>query len=554
MAKPRLTCLTVKNLALVRQADIEFEAGLNVVTGETGAGKSVLIGALKLLTGERADKSLVRHGENQCSAEAEFELTEPATIDALLESHGVDPCEDGRLILRRVVKAAGGGQARVNHCTVTLALLKQIGELLVDMHGPYDHQSLLRTETQLGLLDAYGKTSKELAAYRDLFRDGQALRARRAELDRDADSVSEQIDVLTFRIREMKDGELREDEEDRINAEHALVANAQTLGEAGSAAAGTLEGDAFEAMVRVRRALDDLGDKLPAAEAWRKEAESITISIRELGADLRSVLDRVDTDPARLQWLEDRLATYRSLKRKYGPGTSDVLAHLAEAQQRLHDLEHRDEQIQALDAEIAALTKRLEAAGGKLGAKRRRAAAKLAAAITEHLGDLGFENGRFEIGLESCEPRADGMDGIDFGFAPNVGEAMRPLKAIASSGEIARVMLACKAVLAEHDAVPLLVFDEIDANVGGEMGRSIGGKMTEVARHHQVVAITHLPQVAVHGGHHLRVEKVVEGERTITQVDALEGEDRLEEIARMLGDREAAATRAHAAELLASAG
>lgn len=552
MADSKLTSLHVKNLALVQQAGLAFESGLTVVTGETGAGKSVLIGALKLLTGERADKGMVRHGESQCSAEAVFQFANSKTIDTILDEHGIDPCEDGQLILRRVVKAAGGGQTRINQCTVTLTVLKQVGQHLVDMHGPYDHQSLLRPDAQLDLLDAYGKTHKELDAYQRIYQERAGLQARRAELELDADSVSEQIDVLRFRIGEMTEGELREGEEEALIEEHNLVANAQTIMESGGEAGNLLEGEAFDAMVRVQAALVALGRSLPDSEAWSKEAESIIISIRELGLDIRGTLDRIEANPARLDWLESRLATYRSIKRKYGPEVSDVLRQLAEAKKRLNDLESRDEQIQSLDQEIAALTKNLITAGKKLGKKRTSAAGKLGKAITTHLRDLGFAHGEFQIDVHEAEPRNSGTDNVSFCFAPNVGESMRPLKDIASSGEVARVMLACKAVLAEHDAVPLLVFDEIDANVGGEMGHAIGEKMAEVARHHQVVAITHLPQVAVFGANHLRVEKAVSGDRTVTTVEELTGKDRLEEVARMLGDRKGKATLAHAKDLLAA--
>jgi len=533
-----LASLTVKNLALVEGTTIDFAPGLNVVTGETGAGKSVFIGALRLLSGERADKGMIRTGTDRASAEAIFELADPAEINELLEDLGVDPCEDGQLLLRRVIKAGGGSQARINNCGVTLAVMKAVGVLLLDMHGPYDHQSLLKPDTQMAVLDSYGRTEKERAAYAAQWEICRALESRKLDLLGDADSVAQQMDILGFKVRELEEADLQEGEEQSILQEHTVVANAQTLLESGNTAASALETGAFEALVIAQRALEDIGDKMPEGAGWFDEARSIAIQISELSTDLRSRINRINADPARLEFLDERLMVIRSIKRKYGPEISDALALLKESRRRLDQLGNLDGELAKIDAELDAAIKELKKIGKKLSKKRGTASEKLAAAITGHLRELGFEHGGFSVDVTvAAEPRSSGLDDIDFGFAPNAGEDMRPLKAIASSGEIARVMLACKAVLAEHDKVPLLVFDEIDANVGGEMGVAIGEKLRDVAAHHQLIAITHLPQVAVCGGHHLLVEKSVVDGRTVTEVTSLSGKTRVDEISRMLGGK-----------------
>ena len=533
-----LASLTVKNLALVEGTTIDFAPGLNVVTGETGAGKSVFIGALRLLSGERADKGMIRTGTDRASAEAIFELADPAEINELLEDLGVDPCEDGQLLLRRVIKAGGGSQARINNCGVTLAVMKAVGVLLLDMHGPYDHQSLLKPETQMAVLDSYGRTEKERAAYAAQWEICRALESRKLDLLGDADSVAQQMDILGYKVRELEEADLQEGEEQSILQEHTVVANAQTLLESGNTAASALETGAFEALVIAQRALEDIGDKMPEGAGWFDEARSIAIQISELSTDLRSRINRINADPARLEFLDERLMVIRSIKRKYGPEISDALALLKESRRRLDQLGNLDGELAKIDAELDAAIKELKKIGKKLSKKRRTASEKLATAITGHLRELGFEHGGFSVDVTvAAEPRSSGLDDIDFGFAPNAGEDMRPLKAIASSGEIARVMLACKAVLAEHDKVPLLVFDEIDANVGGEMGVAIGEKLRDVAAHHQLIAITHLPQVAVCGGHHLLVEKSVVDGRTVTEVTSLTGKTRVDEISRMLGGK-----------------
>jgi DNA repair protein RecN (Recombination protein N) len=553
-----LTLLRVKNLALVEDISVSFAPGLNIITGETGAGKSILIGALNLLLGERADKSLVRAGADACAVQAVFELADPEALNSVLDELGLDPCESGALIIRRTVKANGGHQALLNDNPVTLQALKRIGEKLVDMHGPYDHQSLLKTDTQRDILDAFGHVFKTREAYENAYTRMRDIERRRDELEQQSGGdVAEQIDLLRFKVKEIEDARLSESEEQEVQDEHRVFGNAQRIVElAGATVTAMTDGEqnAFDAMTVATRALDELARILPEAETWRTEAESLCMQMKELSAAIALRIERMDADPSRLAWLDDRLTTYQKMKRKYGPTIADVLHTLEKSAARLADLTTRDERLEELEAERVAVEKEVLRFGADLHKERKAVAGKLEKAVTDELRALGFAHGRFGVSVEKNAPTPSGLDAIEFGFEPNVGEGMRPLRHIASSGEISRVMLATKAVLARHDQIPLMVFDEIDANVGGETGAAVGRKLQEVAGHHQIICITHLPQVAMHGAAHYAVRKQVKDGRTYTEVAPLEGEARVEEMARMLGGRDmTGVTLKHAREMLENA-
>lgn len=551
-----LQTLRVKNLAIVENIRVDFTDGLNAITGETGAGKSVFVGALNLILGERADKSLIRSGEDRCGVEASFQLADSSDVDALLADLGMDPCEDGILVIRRIVAAGGAGKILVNDAPSTVQALKQLGNLLVDMHGPHDHQSLLNPAFQLDLLDAYGHLWPQRSKYEEVYTAVCDLESRRAALDGDNGDTEAQIDLLSFQVKEIENAELEDTSEAELEQEHATSANAQRIIELANGIDQALvegEGNAFDAMAVVQNRVGELAEILPDAEEWREEAQSIAVQIQELSSTITSPVQNIDGDPARLQWLDDRMTLLHKLKRKYGGSIEEILAFLEKAQQRLSDLESRGERLAALDKEIAAAREKLTTEGRALSEARANVSGKLAQAITTALQQLGFTHSAFDIHLSASAPAANGMDAIEFGFAPNAGEEMRPLRAIASSGEISRVMLATKAVLADHDRIPVLVFDEIDANVGGEMGTAVGAKLAAVAETHQVLCITHLPQVAVQGASHYVVSKHVEDGRTRTRIAPITGKERVEEVARMLGGRDlTSVTLKHAGEMLAA--
>ena len=536
-----LQTLLIKNVAIVENVRVDLTPGLNVITGETGAGKSILVGALGLVLGERADRTMIRAGEESCSVEATFTLADASEVDSLLEDLGLPSCEDGRLIVRRIVSSAGGTRNWLNDSSTTLQALKAIGNLLVDMHGPHDHQSLLNPAFQVDLLDSFGHLWKRRAVYEKHYDELKRLEAQRAELDSDDENVAAQLDLLSFQVGEIESAELSDADDADLEQEHAQVANAQRILALCDTAQRALTEDdasAFAAMTSVLRSMEELAGLIAAARPWREEAESVSIQVRELAASLSSYAQDVEADPGRLQWLEDRMALLHKLKRKYGATVPEILSFQARAKERLEALASRGERIREVESRMAEVRGSMEVAGLALRKDRAQTAAALAEAITDELRGLGFAHGAFFVDVSPCPPAAAGMDQVEFGFAPNVGEPMRALRAIASSGEISRVMLAVKAVLATHDRIPLLVFDEIDANVGGEMGNAVGAKLEAVSAFHQVLCITHLAQVAVHGVTHFLVDKHVEDGRTHTSIRRIENDARVEEVARMLGGKD----------------
>ena len=546
-----LTLLKIRNLALVDELAWELGPGLISVTGETGAGKSVIVGALKLVLGERADKNLIRTGEDSCAVEAVFELKDPSEINSILEDGGLARCDDTQLIVRRIIGQTANRQF-INDSPVTLALLKRLGERLVDLHGPHDHQSLLSTERQLAMLDAYAGADSALSTYRESYR---SWRTKAAELEeiRHAENASEQeLDLLRYQLQEIDTAQLKPEDEHELEDRWRRASNASRLVEAAATATAALNGDdgILERLSEVQRLVRDLEKLDPSIRDRTASLETACLELQDLESNLADYSDELDIDPAEAASLEERVNLLESLKRKYGPSLTDVLARRDAAAARLDTIENRGEKLEVLERELAACRSALDASGKSLSTLRRKAAPKLAKEISGQLKDLGFKQSSFEAPLKSTiDPSPQGLESIEFQFGPNPGEPLLPLRQIASSGEISRVMLAVKSALADQDATPLMVFDEIDANVGGEVARAVGRKMAALGIRHQVVAITHFPQVAATAAHHFVVEKEVIAGRTRSRLYPVNGETRVQELVRMLGGGGEQA-RAMAASLL----
>ncbi|MEI8037365.1 MAG: DNA repair protein RecN [Verrucomicrobiota bacterium] len=546
-----LSLLKIRNLALVDELVWELGPGLIGVTGETGAGKSIIVGALKLVLGERADKSLIRTGEDACSVEAVFELRDPGEINAILEDGGLQPCDDTQLIVRRVIGQSANRQF-VNDSPVTLALLKRLGEHLVDLHGPHDHQSLLSTERQLAMLDAYAGAEAAHAGYRATYR---AWRIKAAELEdlRHAENASEQeLELLRYQLEEINAANLQPADEQDLEDRWRRASNATRLLESAAGAAEALTGEAgiLERLADVQRLVRDLEKLDPSVREHTASLETAVLELQDLERNLADYVEELDIDPEEAAALEERVNLLESLKRKYGATLTDVLARRDAAAARLDTIENRGEKLATLTLELSACRATLDSSGKSLTTTRRKAAPKLAKEISSQLKDLGFQQASFEAPLLALtEPGPQGFESLEFQFGPNPGEPLLPLRQIASSGEISRVMLAVKSALADQDATPLMVFDEIDANVGGEVARAVGRKMAALGTRHQVVAITHFPQVAATASHHFVVEKEVSGGRTRSRLFPVSGETRIQELVRMLGGGGQQA-RAMAASLL----
>ena len=551
-----LTSLRIRNLALVEDLQWRLERGFVAVTGETGSGKSIILGALKLILGERADKSLIRTGADGCTVEAVFDLRGDPRLEKLnpwLEEQGVEPCEGGELILKRTFTHAGANRQFINASATTLAVLAQLGDALVDLHGPHDHQSLLSTEKQLELLDAFAGNGALCAEYEAHYRAWLALVVEHEALSTSESALERELDLLRHQSREIEAAALREEEEAEILARYHVAANSRRLVELSTQIVRQLS-DADAALLpslsELTRSFREL-EKLDPSTAPLAEAHAGAVAaLEDVSRDLERYAGRLDLDPAELAALEERVTLLETLKRKYGPSLAEVIAFGAKAAERLHKIESRGDELERLTREIEAAKGKVQAAGTRLSRQRKAAAPKLAADVARQLGDLGFKKSGFEITLTALPaPGPRGLEGVEFLFAPNPGEPLKPLKSIASSGEISRVMLAVKSSLAAQDTVALMVFDEIDANVGGEIAHTVGAKMRSLGAARQVLCITHLPQVAAAAQSQVVVSKEFHEGRTRSHLAPVDGKARAEEIARMLGGQSESAL-AHARELL----
>ena len=554
-----LASLRIRNLALVEDLAWQPGPGLVAITGETGAGKSLLIGALQLLLGERADKSLIRSGADACTVEAAFETADSRELDAWLEEQGTEPCADGQLFLKRTLSAAGSGRQFVNGSPCTLSVLKALGDRLVDLHGPHDHQSLFSREAQTRVLDAYAGAAAVAgdfaAAHRETNRLAGEIEGLRA-LEQDATLRRE---MLAHAAREITEAKLSPGEEEEVVARLRAAGNGQRLLELSSQLEAALgaEGDGGlrQALADAIRAARELARLDQSAAALNEALGEVATRIADLENDVRRYAEKIDSDPGTLRELEARADLLQALKRKYGGTIEEIVARGEQAAQDLEEIETRGEKIATLEKEASAAAGRAVKLAKALSAARAKAAPALAKAVTAELRELGFLRAGFGVRLEAlAEARAQGAEWAEFEFAPNPGEPVKPLRAIASSGEISRVMLALKSVLAGQDGVPLLVFDEIDANVGGEVAVKVGQKMRGLSAAHQVLCITHLPQVAAAAHRQFSVTKEYDGNRTVTAVGELVGTARVAELARMLGGQDTDSARAHARTLLASQG
>ncbi|MDA8098190.1 MAG: DNA repair protein RecN [Nitrospiraceae bacterium] len=559
--------LSIKNLAIIDRLTVEFSGGLTVLTGETGAGKSIVVDALGLALGDRASSDLVRSGSDEAVVEASFDLNGkgPVRVRELLSEQGitVEPSED--LIVRRVISAAGKSKVYVNGSQVSLATLSSVGALLADIHGQHEHQSLLSPEQQLDMLDAFGGLLPLREAVGALAGRSHALRKELADLEAGERERAQREDLLRYQVQEIEGARIAEGEDESLAAEQRVLANAEKLAGLASAADDALYSSDSSALAALKRAIGNLRDIAaidPALAPQLDLLESGRAQIEEAAREIASYAERVEFDPARLDEVGDRIDLLQKLKKKYGASLAEVTAFGGTAAAELARIEGRSGEMARLSREIEALKSELTQKAKELTKKRTAAGRELEKKVEAELGHLAMKRTTFAVRI-SQEPGEDTSDGhrvgpkgadrADFLISANPGEEPRPLAKIASGGELSRIMLALKTILVEGDPIPTLVFDEVDAGIGGAVAEEVGRKLRRIAGKRQVFCITHLAQIASMATSHYGVAKSVKKDRTSTEVRRLDEKERVDEIARMLGGKTITdATLKHAAEMIAS--
>ena len=550
-----LQSLRIRNLALLEEVSLDFEAGFTAVTGETGAGKSILLGALSLLAGERADKTVIRQGAAACEVEAALFLAKADAINAVLAGLELPACEDGLLILKRSLPREKAPKITINGSLATLAALQKLGEHWVDFHGPSEPRRLLKDSCQLELLDLFGRAAPSLGRYRERFESWRELSAEREKILGETKLSPSQLEFLQNQLTRLEALELTTDAIEALERDFQRMNRAQELIELTQTLANGLTGD-DGVQGRVAGLLRDahtLAQIDPASQALAERLVAASIELNDLGAEFAALGAELQFDPEQAEQLTQRMNTWLELKRKHGGDVGAVVEARDELKRRLEVQGDLEGALARLDKQIDDAERALKKEGMALRAVREKAAKELAKVAAKGIAQLGFKKANFQVRIVTlAQPGPTGDCGCEFLFSPNVGEAPLPLSRIASSGELARVMLALKTVLADLDDVPLLVFDEVDANVGGEIGRVVGEKMAGIAKNHQVLCVTHLPQVAAQAVSHLVVTKDQSKDRAVVGIAPIQEnrKARVSELARMLGDRNAKSALAHAEELL----
>jgi DNA repair protein RecN (Recombination protein N) len=565
-----LTELRIENFAIIQRLELRFGPGLVTFTGETGAGKSIILDALEALLGGRADATAIRSGAERADIQGTFRIPAEAraALDEILAREDLQD-DPQFLTLERDVRREGRSTARVNGRSASLGLLRELGSFLVDIHGQSEHLSLLNVRAHLGLLDRYAGAEELLSDYGQTYHELQSARKELAALREAERDAARRVDLLNYQIQEIEAAHIKIDEEEELRQDRTRLANAESLASLAQAALQGLDEGAPDSpaitdlLGQVEHSLAALSRIDPSRSALQEQVDGMLASLADLGRELRDYLERIEYNPKRLEQIEERLDLLNTLKRKYGGTLEAVLEFAAKARAELETITHAGERIAELEVREAALLPELGRKALALSQRRKDAAEKLARSVENELNDLSMSGARFSVdfqtrldpdglALESGERvafDASGMDRVEFYIAPNPGEGLKPLVKIASGGETSRLMLALKNVLARADTIPTLVFDEIDQGIGGRVGLVIGGKLWRLGREHQVLCVTHLPQLAAFGDQHFRVSKEVMEGRTHTQVEPLGGSERQEELALMLGGASPANLRS-AEELL----
>ena len=557
-----LQLLKVFNFALIEQAEIEFDNGFNVLTGETGAGKSMVVDALNVVLGGRSSVEMLRSGCEQFRIDAVFALQAHEPLRALLEEQAIPQEEDGLLFLSRSVSRQGKNTVLVNGTPAPLSLLRTIGSMLLDMHGQHENQALLRPESYLGLLDGSDSAIAPLLAdYQLAFADWRKTRDKIAELNRDDRERAQRIDMLQWQVGEIEAARLKLPEETELPQQISLLAHAEKISATvGAAWAGLSDGDgrskgAIAILQECRRQLEVAARFDATLGQYAEQIAQIVVLLDDMAPELRNYLDQVEYDPVKLSRLQERMDLIYRLKQKYGGSLVEVLAYAQAARDEMNELVCHDDVLREMQKKLQQQESELKIKALALGSQRAVSAAAMGRLVEAHLQELGMPGGKFVVQLTNGESfTANGCDSIQFAFSANPGEELRPLAKVASGGELSRVALAIKTVCSRNDGAQVMVFDEIDAGVGGHTARKVAENITRVAWKKQVLCITHLPQIASMADRHIHIEKKPVAERTQTFVRVLPETQRLQELARMIGgDPITAAGLDNAAEMVRTA-
>lgn len=554
--------LTIRNIALIESLQLEFAQGFNVLTGETGAGKSIVVDSVNLALGGRADRDMIRTGAEKGMVQALFDVSGNARAKRFLQDLDID-AEDGLIAVRRELSRSGRNVCRISDVVVPVNTLKQLTSMLMDVHGQHEHQALLNPSRHIDFLDGFGGAAVSAAREKvaKLYADRAGIGSELKNLLKDVSEKERLSDMLVFQIQEINSAKLKPGEEQKLEKKLAVLENAEKIrGGVGNAYALVYQGDgrgssAQEALLRAAESMDRIASIDDRYSALAGRLRELYYGAQDVGYELQAILDDLDFEPDLIDKIAGRLDLISRLERKYGPSLDDVIRFGREAEARLNDLKTSDESIIELKKRYRAADAELRAACVELTELRRASSESLSGAICGQLKDLGMAKTRFEVRIEPLEkPSANGMDRVEFMISPNPGEPLRPLASIASGGEISRVMLALKAISMDSEEVDSMIFDEIDTGVSGRMAQVVGEKMCMIARSRQVLCVTHLPQIAALGDAHFLVEKIAGDDRTDTLVRPLDQDGRVHELARLVGGAaESESSLSHAAHMLREA-
>jgi DNA repair protein RecN (Recombination protein N) len=558
--------IRIRNFAIIENLAVSFEKGLNVLTGETGAGKSIIIDALNLLLGGRADTDSIRSGESTAFVEGAFEVIDPTTLELIRES-GIE-IEDGELLVKRQVSNSGKNRCLLNDSPVTVSTLAKIGDRLVDLHGQHDHQTLLHPEVHVDLLDLHGKSTDLRNKFAQSFTEYQTESKKLQSMKMDEQERIQKEEFLSFQLTEIDEAGLSKEEEEEIKAESHKLKHAEKI-RAGLEKSQSLltdnQGSIVENLGQVLKELEVILDIDPSLSETVEQSRSAYYELEEVVESLRSYNQSLEFNPNRLEEIEDRLAEINGLKRKYGTDITEILKRRDQIAEELGQLAFNDENMKALEGKLKQKEKVISKLAIQLAEKREATAKNITKSIEKELKELSMVNVRFGVRFdyppnpdgfilfrkEKMKATPTGLGTLEFLFSPNPGEEMRPLVKIASGGEVSRVMLALKSILSDQDTIPVMIFDEVDSGIGGRVAEKVGIKLKKVANNKQVFCITHSPQIAGLASSHFRIEKQIKEKRTRSSIRQLEHEERVEELARMSsGETITDASLEHARELL----